>query len=550
MELSEYKQLFLSEAEEILNASNNVLVKLEKEPTNTDLLNDLFRQSHTLKSMAQSMAYDDITSLTHSMETTLALLRSGEFEANNDTLDLLFKTVDALGILVEEVREGKIERSNVAPLVERFEEVSSTTVKGERKPEEGKRQHPMLDDATHCQTKEKHTEETPLPASSREAQTIRIPRTQLDSLMDVTGELVINRIRLAQIAQTVQDDSLGQTVAQITRLTTELQDQMMQIRLVPLEYIFTSYHRLVRDMAVDQKKEVDLIIEGSNIGLDRSIQDEINEPLLHLLKNAVTHGIEEPEKRQKLEKTRRGKIKLIARREKNFVVIELSDDGQGIDINEIKKVALERGIITGEELSALTPGEIAMLITYPGYSGAKKVTEAAGRGMGLNAVRVKVELYGGKLSIDTSPDEGTAFYITLPLTIAIVPSMLVGIAGETYCIPLSYIAETIEISPREIKTIDHHEVISHRDTVLPLIRLREKLGFPASDTSSSISTMLIVVVEVGSKNMGLVVDSLLGQQETVIKPLSGVLRGIKGASGATILGTGKVALIMDVPSLC
>jgi two-component system chemotaxis sensor kinase CheA len=312
----------------------------------------------------------------------------------------------------------------------------------------------------------------------------------------------------------------------------------------------------MRDIAADQNKEVDLIVEGSNIGLDRSIQDEINEPLLHLLKNAVTHGIEEPEERERLNKPRRGQIKLLARRERNFVVMEFSDDGRGIDIEEIRKVALNRRIVTREELSALTPKEVVMLITYPGYSRAKKVTEAAGRGVGLNASRIKVESFGGTLDIDSRPNGGTTFRIKLPLTMATVQAMLVGVAEETYCIPLSYIAETIKVSGQEIKTIEHHEVISYRDSVLPLLRLREKLGFstsrfqpPASDTLNRMSAMRVVVVEGGSKKAGLAVDSLLGQQDVVVKPLTGILKEIKGISGATILGTGKAALIVDVPSL-
>ena len=541
MKISEYKQLFLSEAQEILNSLNNVLVNIEKRPADIDLLHELFRQSHTLKSMAQSMGYEEIAKLTHSMEAALALLRSGRIKAEKNTVNLLFKSVDTLGDLIEEVKKGKAKKVKVAPLVERYEEITSAVPKKERGPVDEKRANLELEDIDHSSP------------SLSEVQTVRVPLTQLDSLMDVTGELVINRIRLAQVAQTIEDKSLEETVEQMSRLTFQLQDQMMQVRLVPLEYIFTPYPRMVRDMAANQKKELDFLIKGSQIGLDRSLQDEINESLLHLLKNAVTHGIEEPEERKRLKKPRRGTIRLIARRERNFVVIELSDDGRGIDIEEIKEVSLKTGLITKEELSTLTPKEIIKLITYPGYSRAKKVTEAAGRGVGLNAARIKVESFGGILDIDTRPNEGTTIFIKLPLTMAIVQAMLVGITDETYCIPLSYITETIKVSPQQIKTVEQHEMISYRDEVLPLIRLREKYGFPPSrfqppdsETTSRVPTIPVVVVEVVSKKAGLVVDSLLGQQEVVIKPLTGILKEIKGASGATILGTGKAALIVDV----
>jgi len=462
MDISEYKQLFLSESQEILNALNNAVVRIEKEPTDVALLNELFRLSHTLKSLAQSMGYEEIAKLTHSMEAGLALLRSGRLKADKDTVDLLFKSLDVLGDLVAGVSKGKAKKVDVTFLVEEFEEIASSAFNEANKHEEKMSTKSALDDIDSRYTRE----------TQSEAQTVRVPLTQLDSIMDVAGELVINKIRLDQIARTIEHSALEETVAQISTLTSRLQDQMMQIRLVPIQYIFTAYPRLVRDMAVSQKKEVDLLIEGGHIGLDRSIQDEINEPLLHLLKNAIIHGIEMPEEREMLGKPRRGTIKLAARRERDFSVIELSDDGRGIDIGELKKGALKRRLIKKEELSTLTPKEAIMLITYPGYSRAEKVTEAAGRGVGLNASRVKVESFGGTLNIESRPNEGTTFFVKLPLTMSIVQTMLVGIADETYCIPLSYITETIKVAPQEIKTIEHHEVISFRNTVLPLISAR------------------------------------------------------------------------------
>ncbi len=544
MKISEYKQLFLSEAQEILNSLNNVLIDIEKEPSNVALLNELFRQSHTLKSMAQSMGYEEIAKLTHSMETTLASLKSGASKAEKDIVDLLFKSLDALAGLIEEKAKGKTEKVKVAPLLERFEEITTALPTDKSGPVDKETPELKLDNIDST---------TP---SLGEVQTVRVPLTQLDNLMDLTGELAINRIRLSQIAQTIADSDLEETVAQFSRLASQLQDQMMEVRLVPLEYIFAPYPRMVRDIAVGQKKEVDFLIEGGHIGLDRTIQDQINEPLLHLLKNAVIHGIEEPQERERLKKPRRGKIKLSARRERNFVVIELSDDGRGMDTEEIKKVVVQTGIITAEDLSALSPKEVIMLITSPGYSRAKKVTETAGRGMGLNASKVKAESLGGTFEIKTKPNDGSTFSIKLPLTMAIAQAMLVGIGDETYCIPLSYIAETIKISPHQIKTMENHEMISYRDTVLPLIRVRAKFGFPSSREQSSVSgvpttnaTIPVVVVEGRTKKVGLIVDSFLGQQDVVIKPLTGFLKEIKGASGATILGTGKPALIMDVGSI-
>jgi two-component system chemotaxis sensor kinase CheA len=542
MKISEYQQLFLSESQEILNSLNNLLIGLEKDPQDSALLHELFRQSHTLKSMAQSMGYKDMSTLTHSLEEVLSFLRSGKTKVKKQTMGLLFESVDLLSDLTHAVEEGKSKEIEVLPILERFDEIISTF------PQEGKKPSPK--------SKQKSKPDDNETSSVEEVQTVRVPLSQLDGLMDLTGEMVINRNRFARIAQSLEHDALKEMIAEMSRLTSQLQLQMLKVRLVPLNYIFTPYPRMVRDIAIDQNKEVDLLIEGGDIGLDRSIQNEINEPLLHLLKNAVIHGIEEPKERERLNKPRRGKIKLSAKRERNSAVLELSDDGQGIDTKDVKEIALKTGMITKEELAALTPKEVLKLVTYPGYSGAKKVTEGAGRGVGLNAARTKIESLGGTLEIDTRPNEGTTLFIKLPLTMAIAETMRVGIADETYCIPLSYIAETIKISAREIKTVGYGEMIAYRDSVLPLISLREKLGFSssrvrssASDVSSRISSILVVVVEIGSKKAGLVVDRLLGQQETVIKPLTGILEKIKGASGATILSTGKTALILDIGSL-
>jgi two-component system chemotaxis sensor kinase CheA len=562
VDTSEYKQLFLSEAKETLNALNNLLVALEKNPKSSGLLNELFRLSHTLKSMAQTMEYEDIARLTHSIEDTFTLLKSGVLKVKTETMDLLFKSLDTLSDLVEEVRKGELKTVDIAPFIERFESLSSGIQKEAGNCKEIKRQKIKNSHIKNSETKQ--AEEI---LSLRDSKTVRVPLNKIDSIVDTTGELVINRIQLSQIVKTSGNGELVEIVDEISRLTSRLQDQVLQIRLVPLEYIFAPYPRLVRDTAKDSKKEIDLFIEGSNIGMDRSIQDEINEPLLHLLKNAVVHGIEDPKERQKLKKAKRGTIKLTAKRERDFVVIELSDDGRGINSDEIKKIALERGIITKDELQSLSPEEILMLTTYPGFSRIKEVTESAGRGMGLNASKTKIESLGGAFHIESTPNGGTKFIIRLPLSMAIVKSMLVYVEDETFCIPLSYVIEMIKVASEEIRSIESREIISYRETVLPLIRLHKVFGFmdektrklsekhtldrtsEGNDFSSGNNHFPVVVVELGTRQAGLVVDSVFGQQEVVIKPLTGFMKSIKYASGATILSTGKAALIVDVSSL-
>ncbi len=533
MKISEYKQLFLNEAREILDSANNVLVALEKDPSNMALLNDLFRYSHTLKSMAQSMEYQDIARLTHAMETVLSLFKTGELKADMDTVTLLFEALDGVGILIDAVRGGETKSVKVTSLVNRFERISSTHSR------------------TYTKGRKKNADEHSAHVSLTEAQSVRVQLTHLDDLMDIAGELSISGPRLTRMAETIGNNSLEQAVNEMATLISRLQGQMLHVRLVPLEYIFTPYSRMVRDMAADEGKEIDLVIEGSHIGMDRSIQAEINGSLLHLLKNAVAHGIEDPEERKKQEKPGRGKVTLAARREGDFVVIELSDDGRGIDIKDVRRIALARNVVTPEDISNLSPEETVMLVTQPGYTGTEKVTESAGRGVGMNAVRIKVESFGGTLTIDTRPNRGTTFIIKLPLSMAVVQVMLVGVADETYCIPLSHIAETIKVSRRTVRTMEQNPVIPYRDTVLPLLDLGERLGFGRGNgrKMKGDGRISVVVVEVGRKMAGLVVDNFLGQQEAVVKPLAGLLREIDWASGATILGTGMVAFILDVPAV-
>jgi len=555
MGISEYKELFLSEAQEILSSQNKVLVELEKKPGDLSLLHELFRLSHTLKSMAQTMGYDNISKLTHSLESALALLKSNVIKSDINIVNLMFQSLDILSNLVEGVKKGKTKQIDISPLVEKIDlltpenPLQKASLFKEREPQPGS-------DDIEKDISEKIRKESDAPAFFSETQSVRIPLTRLDSLMEIMGELIINGNRISQISRGLEYDVLSEAVAQLSVLTSAMQNQMMEIRLISLEYLFTPYYRLVRDMAATQKKEIDLIIEGSNIGLDRSVQDEINEPLLHILKNAVIHGIEKPEVREKIGKARRGTIKITARREKNVIIIEISDDGSGMDIKEIKETAIVTGLITKDEISKLTPEEVLMLITYPGYSKAESITESAGRGIGLNASRKKVEYLGGSLNINTKSNEGTTISLELPLSMTIIQAMLVGIEDGTYCIPLSHIAEAIKMPKLEIKSVEHQEIISYRDSVIPLIRLREKFGFPPSNGQSEIhdegekdTTIPIVIVEVGSKKVGLIVDRFIGQQDTVIKSLTGALTDLNNTSGATILGSGDVALIVDVPSL-
>jgi two-component system chemotaxis sensor kinase CheA len=334
-----------------------------------------------------------------------------------------------------------------------------------------------------------------------------------------------------------------------------------------MAYIFDRFPRMVRDLSKEEDKDIELEISGSDIGLDRTILDEINDPLIHLLRNAVSHGIEEPKERQKNGKSKTGHIRLSAQKERNFVLIEVSDDGAGMDVNEVKQVAVKKKLIGSEEVSKLSDEDAMMLITQPGFSTSKKVTETSGRGVGMNTVRSKVESFGGSLTIETKLNKGSKFTLKLPVSMAILQALLVKVASEIYAIPLTNISETIKIDTATVKIMEHHEVIPYRDEVLPLVRLRERFGFAIADGAeksrerrdfavsadnsavSAVARIPVVVVEIGRKKVGFVVDALVGQQEVVIKSLTGDLKGMPGVAGATIMGDGRVAMIVDVPSI-
>jgi len=360
---------------------------------------------------------------------------------------------------------------------------------------------------------------------------------------------VINKIRLTNIGQSLENKPLNEALTQMSRLSDELQIGIMETRLVPIDYIFNRFPRMARDLASQEKKEVDLIIEGADIGLDRTILDDMNDPLIHLLRNAVSHGIETPEARKELGKKTTGQIKLTAKRERNFVNIEVSDDGQGMDSEEIRRIAVKKGIILPQEAEKLSREEIFMLISTAGFSTSKSVTQTSGRGVGMNLVKTKVESYGGAVNIESKVNAGSKFTLKLPLSMAIIQALLVRVGTETYAIPLVNITETIKIDTAAIKTMEHHEVVPYRDEVLPLIRLRGKFGFSSEGGLPTNARIPVVVVEVGYKKAGLVVDKLLGGQEVVIKTLKGELRNVPGIAGATILGDGKVAMIVDVASI-
>ena len=373
---------------------------------------------------------------------------------------------------------------------------------------------------------------------------VRIDLRRLDNLMNLIGELVITRGRLLQLSAAIADTALDETVAQASRLITDLQDEIMTSRMVPVWQVFDRFPRLVRDAARTLGKQIEFSIAGKEIELDRSLLDEIGDPVVHLLRNAIDHGIESPEQRKAAGKPAEGQLRLEALRDRSAIVIRVTDDGKGIDRDRVLKKALDAGLVEGGR-SELSDDELIRLISRPGFSTAERVTDISGRGVGIDAVQTRVRALGGVVEIRSVPKKGTTVTVRLPLTLAIVRALLARIGDELYALPMTHVNETVELKAALLRRVKGKEVLVLREEVLPLLRMRELMGLPPTQQKSQ----QVIVIEIGEKRAGLIVDELAGQQEIVVKQFDGVRGGLALFSGATILGDGAPALIVDVSSL-
>lgn len=397
---------------------------------------------------------------------------------------------------------------------------------------------------------------TSSPAAS---QTVRVDVARLDTLLNLVGELVIDRTRVAQLGREFEArfqrdelvDSLQETAAHIGRITDELQEHIMKARMLPIEHVFNRFPRMVRDLAQKFGKEVRLEMEGQETELDRSVIEIISDPLIHMLRNSVDHGIEPPAEREAAGKPRQGTIRLSARHEENYILIEIEDDGRGMDPARLRETAVRKGLLARDAAERLTDREAFNLIFMPGFSTAKEVTEVSGRGVGMDIVRSNIQRVGGIVDVDSTPGKGTRFAIRLPLTLAIIRALLVRVAGQVYAIPLSSVLETLKIHPEMLQFVGQRPAILLRGRTLPLVSLQAHFYGSEIEALAGEGTepMFVVVVGLGERQVGLVVSHLIGEQEIVIKSLSRHLGEVNGISGATILGDGRVALILEVADL-
>lgn len=683
MDTNQYLEMFIEESKEHLQACNEHLLELEKNPSNIAIVNEVFRSAHTLKGMSATMGYEDIANLTHKMENILDLIRNYKLDVTPELLDVVFVAVDQLEGMVLDIAAGGDGKLDVTDTVQKLHKietgeevpVAATTVETKEEsevddtnwlsyddyeltviqqsfeqdyhtyeisvqlredcllkaarvymvfellekmgdvikssPSVEKLEDEQFDNIFYIalvtsepkddvqkklmkvsevtevkvnpvtieqlknrqnvelnqveasqqivveQEQVKNANETK-PASTEKStpskanhstgnKTIRVNIERLDILMNLFEELVIDRGRLQSISEELHNGELDETVERMSRITGDLQNIILNMRMVPVETVFNRFPRMVRQLERDLNKKINLEVIGAETELDRTVIDEIGDPLVHLIRNSLDHGIESPEIRIANGKPEEGTVVLRAYHSGNHVFIEIEDDGAGINRQKVLKKAISRGLVSEEAASTLSDKQVAEFILSSGFSTADKISDVSGRGVGLDVVKTTIESLGGTIDISSTEGKGSLFSIQLPLTLSIISVMLVELGEEIYAIPLSSIIETAIIRSSDILNAHNQKVIDFRGKVVPLVFLEDVFDVPRESNEEEFHS--VVLVRKGDKLAGLVVDSFIGQQEVVLKSLGEYLTSVFAISGATILGNGKVALIVDCNAL-
>ena len=548
-DMQELVQDFLVETNEIIENLDHDLVELESNQNDLELLNKIFRGAHTMKGSSSFLGFNKLADLTHHAEDILNKLRKGEMVVTREIMDTLLEFVDKTKQIISDIENGT-DTADVASVINDLKLASEGKLVGKK---------PAAASAPASQVAAPAQAATPKAAPKQEAkqhqatqveQTIRVDVSRLDSLVNLVGELVLSRNRLSQIAGELENkfeneylvEQLLDVTSAIGMNTTELQLAIMKTRMIAIGKVFNKFPRVVRDIARDTGKEIELIISGEETELDKQVIESIGDPLLHMIRNSCDHGVETPEVRVAKGKPRTGTVLLSAYHEGNHVVIEIKDDGAGMDPDKLKRKAIEKGVITLDEANNMDDKQAFGLIFKAGFSTAEKITNISGRGVGMDVVRNNIEKLNGIITIDSKINEGSTFFLKLPLTLAIIQALLVEVAGETFAIPLASVVETVRITNEEIHSFEGREVLKLRDRVLSLVRLDEAFALDELEQDE----IYVVVVALAEKQLGFIVDKLIGQEEIVIKSLGEYLGGNPGIAGATITGDGRVRLILDV----
>ncbi|EJE1583622.1 response regulator [Campylobacter upsaliensis] len=611
-DMQEILEDFLVEAFELVEQIDHDLVELESNPEDLELLNRIFRVAHTVKGSSSFLNFDVLTKLTHHMEDVLNKARHGELKITPDIMDVVLESIDRMKTLLNSIRDNgndsaigmdigpicarltAISEGDVSavvsvseePKVEPKEEIVPATPEPSAEPDVDVNQlsdseveaeierllkvRKAEDQARRAQKKKSAAPTTPKPATETGGekkvpasgggsggmdQTIRVEVKRLDHLMNLIGELVLGKNRLLKIYDDVEEryegekflEELNQVVSQLSIITTDVQLAVMKTRMQPIAKVFNKFPRVVRDLSRELGKQIELEITGEETELDKSIVEEIGDPIMHMIRNSCDHGVEDPATRKANGKPERGVVQLKAYNEGNHIVVEISDDGKGLDAAGLKMKALEKNLITEKEAEQMTDKEAFALIFKPGFSTAAKVTNVSGRGVGMDVVKTNIEKLNGVIEIDSELGKGSTFKLKIPLTLAIIQSLLVGTQEEFYAIPLASVLETVRVPIDNIYTIEGKNVLRLREEVLSLVRLSDVFG--VKQVLESGDQTYVVIIGVAESKLGIIVDTLVGQEEIVIKSMGDYLQNIQGIAGATIRGDGRVTLIIDVGAM-
>ncbi|AGB19039.1 chemotaxis protein CheA [Thermoanaerobacterium thermosaccharolyticum] len=650
MDTNQYLEIFLEESEEHIESLNENLLQLEKNPEDSHIIDEIFRSAHTLKGMAATMGFENMTRLTHKMEDVLQEIRSNSIKVTSNLMDVLFKCMDALSSMTGIISESGNDSYDIENLIELLEtnnskeEVAATNIKNsksldsnninvyekdiiEKAASQGYKTYSIevvidkncvmksarafivfntldnlgdivdstpsvediedekFDDRFTVHLISKHEKDviksklmsiseikninieellyskeikdnkkfgpTNLGSDdqikhSKTNKSVRVDIERLDNLMNLVSELIIIKTRLEGIESNEKNPDTISTIEYLERITTNLHDAVMKVRMVPVERVFNRFPRMVRDLSRELNKKITLNMYGQDTEVDRTVIDEIGDPLVHLMRNSIDHGIETPEVRVKKGKPETGVINLKAYHEGNNVIIEVSDDGSGINFEKVKNKAYEKGMLSADEVEELSNEKLIKLLFEPGFSTSDTISDISGRGVGLDVVKNKIESLNGSIEVKTEVDKGTKFIIKLPLTLAIIQALLVMVGNEKYAFPLNSISEIVNKNKNEIHLVQGKEVVMYRGKVIPLIRLHNILDLKSNEDSDN---FICVIIKKGDNLAACSVDELIGQQEIVIKPLGKYLSNVKIIAGATILGDGQVALIIDSNNL-
>ena len=569
-EMQELIKDFVVETDEVLEGLDQCFVKLEESPGDLDLINEIFRAVHSIKGSAGFLGFTRLVEVAHQSENVLNKLRQKDMQATSETIDIILESIDVLKILITEIKDkagARVEINTIKTKLSLLLEYSASleAVCGDSdiaaispinlattlvEPVSEKK----LDIVSSNELQEKNSEKQIAGADQEKEQTLRIDTNRLDHVMDLVGELVLSRNRLSKILSDIEalyegDEkikTLIETASNISLITTDIQLSVMKMRMVPIRKVFNKFPRMVRDIARKANKKINLEMYGEATEIDKSVIEELNDPLVHLIRNSIDHGIESPQERLKKGKPEAGTIKLNAYQEGNSIVIQIEDDGKGIDPSVVERKARERGLIRNQDIK-LSPKEIINYIFEPGFSTADKVTDISGRGVGMDVVKTNIGRINGIIDVNSEVGQGTQIALKIPLTLAIIQVLMVKVDGEIYALPLASILETFRVSKSSIKYIDGQQILNVRDRLIPLIKLSDALELNCEEVRKD--WVYVVLMAIAEKKVGVIVDELCHQEEVVIKPVGTYFSDIKEVSGATITGDGKVGLILDPGSL-